>query len=91
MSQDGDQSEPSDVSQLLENQRSEIVRQDCSATLRALDALAELSYGGRRYEDLDDALDGIAHKVLTLTVTELANEGLDASTAVGKPNRKAGR
>jgi DNA-binding HxlR family transcriptional regulator len=32
-----------------------------------LAVLAELRDGGRRYQELDDALDGVSHKVLTRT------------------------
>lgn len=32
-----------------------------------LAVLAELGDGGRRYQDVDEALDGISHKVLTDT------------------------
>jgi DNA-binding HxlR family transcriptional regulator len=32
-----------------------------------LAVLAELRVGGRRYQDLDEALDGVSHKVLTDT------------------------
>lgn len=38
--------------------------------------LAELAAGGRRYQDLHDALDGISHKVLTEAV--LAEAGITA-------------
>jgi len=35
---------------------------------RTFNVLAELSEGGRRYQDLHDALGGISHKVLTCTL-----------------------
>ena len=34
----------------------------------SLAVLAELQDGGRRYQELDEALDGISHKVLTDTL-----------------------
>ena len=42
-------------------------------TLAVLDQLAE---GGRRYQDLDDALDGISHKVLTEMLRRAERDGL---------------
>lgn len=39
----------------------------------------------------DRRLRALVAELESLTVTELANEGLDASTAVGKPKRKAGK
>ena len=41
-----------------------------------LTVLAELAFGGRRYQDLHDALDGIAHKVLTDTLRRAERDGL---------------
>ena len=38
--------------------------------------LSELSQGGRRYQDLDDALDGVSHKVLTDTLRRAERDGL---------------
>jgi DNA-binding HxlR family transcriptional regulator len=38
--------------------------------------LAELATGGRRYQDLHDALDGISHKVLTDTLRRAERNGL---------------
>jgi DNA-binding HxlR family transcriptional regulator len=38
--------------------------------------LAELHDGGRRYQDLDDALDGVSHKVLTDTLRRAERDGL---------------
>jgi DNA-binding HxlR family transcriptional regulator len=38
--------------------------------------LAELAPGGRRYQDLHDALDGISHKVLTETLRRAERDGL---------------
>jgi DNA-binding HxlR family transcriptional regulator len=42
----------------------------------ALNVLAELSEGGRRYQDLHDALGGISHKVLTCTLRRAERDGL---------------
>jgi DNA-binding HxlR family transcriptional regulator len=41
-----------------------------------LTVLAELAFSGRRYQDLHDALDGIAHKVLTDTLRRAERDGL---------------
>jgi len=41
-----------------------------------LTVLAELAAGGRRYQDLHDALDGISHKVLTDTLRRAERNGL---------------
>jgi DNA-binding HxlR family transcriptional regulator len=41
-----------------------------------LKVLAELSEGGRRYQDLHDALAGISHKVLTDTLRRAERDGL---------------
>ena len=41
-----------------------------------LAVLGELANGGRRYQDLHDALDGIAHKVLTDTLRKAERDGL---------------
>ena len=41
-----------------------------------LDVLTELGHGGRRYQDLDDALDGVSHKVLTDTLRRAERYGL---------------
>jgi DNA-binding HxlR family transcriptional regulator len=38
--------------------------------------LAELVDGGRRYQELDDALDGVSHKVLTDTLRRAERDGL---------------
>lgn len=38
--------------------------------------LAELLDGGRRYQDLHDSLEGIAHKVLTDTLRRAERDGL---------------
>jgi DNA-binding HxlR family transcriptional regulator len=38
--------------------------------------LSELAQGGRRYHDLDAALDGISHKVLTETLRRVEKDGL---------------
>ncbi|MGH9090175.1 MAG: winged helix-turn-helix transcriptional regulator [Acidimicrobiales bacterium] len=38
--------------------------------------LTELTKGGRRYQDLHDALDGISHKVLTETLRRAERDGL---------------
>lgn len=38
--------------------------------------LAELAGGGRRYQDLHDRIDGIAHKVLTDTLRKAESDGL---------------
>lgn len=43
-----------------------------------LAVLGELANGGRRYQDLHDALDGIAHKVLTDTLRRGERDGLIA-------------
>lgn len=40
--------------------------------------LAELQNGGRRYQDLHDALDGISYKVLTETLRRAERDGLVA-------------
>jgi DNA-binding HxlR family transcriptional regulator len=41
-----------------------------------LAVLAELLEGGRRYQELDDALDGVSHKVLTDTLRRAERDGL---------------
>jgi DNA-binding HxlR family transcriptional regulator len=41
-----------------------------------LKLLAELSEGGRRYQDLHDAIGGISHKVLTDTLRRAERDGL---------------
>jgi DNA-binding HxlR family transcriptional regulator len=41
-----------------------------------LTVLAELAAGGRRYQELHDALDGISHKVLTDTLRRAERDGL---------------
>lgn len=41
-----------------------------------LPVLAELQDGGRRYQELDDALDGVSHKVLTDTLRRAERDGL---------------
>lgn len=41
-----------------------------------LAVLAELTEGGRRYQDLHDALDGISYKVLTNTLRRAERDGL---------------
>jgi DNA-binding HxlR family transcriptional regulator len=41
-----------------------------------LAVLTELGDGGRRYQDLDDALDGVSHKVLTDTLRRAERDGL---------------
>lgn len=41
-----------------------------------LAVLAELADGGHRYQDLHNALDGIAHKVLTETLRRAERDGL---------------
>jgi DNA-binding HxlR family transcriptional regulator len=57
---------------------------DASPLLRLLDGrwtllvLAELTEGGRRYQDLHEALDGIAYKVLTETLRRAERDGLIA-------------
>jgi DNA-binding HxlR family transcriptional regulator len=38
--------------------------------------LALLTQGGCRYQDLDDALDGVSHKVLTDTLRRAERDGL---------------
>lgn len=40
--------------------------------------ISELSGGGRRYEELHDALDGISYKVLTETLRRAERDGLIA-------------
>jgi DNA-binding HxlR family transcriptional regulator len=40
--------------------------------------LAGLAAGGRRYQDLHDALDGISHKVLTDTLRRAERDGLSS-------------
>jgi DNA-binding HxlR family transcriptional regulator len=41
-----------------------------------LAVLSELTQGGRRYQDLDDTLDGVSHKVLTDTLRRAERDGL---------------
>jgi DNA-binding HxlR family transcriptional regulator len=41
-----------------------------------LKVLAELSGGGRRYQELHDALEGVSHKVLTDTLRRAERDGL---------------
>ena len=41
-----------------------------------LAVLSELANGGRRYQDLHSALDGISHKVLTDTLRRAERDGL---------------
>jgi DNA-binding HxlR family transcriptional regulator len=41
-----------------------------------LPVLAELADGGRRYQELDEALDGVSHKVLTDTLRRAERDGL---------------
>jgi DNA-binding HxlR family transcriptional regulator len=41
-----------------------------------LAVLAELQNGGRRYQELDDALNGVSHKVLTDTLRRAERDGL---------------
>jgi DNA-binding HxlR family transcriptional regulator len=41
-----------------------------------LSVLSELSQGGRRYQELDDALEGVSHKVLTDTLRRAERDGL---------------
>lgn len=41
-----------------------------------LAVLAELQAGGRRYQDLDDALDDISHKVLPVALRRAERDGL---------------
>jgi DNA-binding HxlR family transcriptional regulator len=41
-----------------------------------LGVLAELTAGGRRYQDLLKVLDGVSHKVLTDTVRSAERDGL---------------
>jgi DNA-binding HxlR family transcriptional regulator len=41
-----------------------------------LAVIAKLQDGGRRYQELDDALDGVSHKVLTDTLRRLERDGL---------------
>ena len=43
-----------------------------------LAVLAQLADGGRRYQDLDDALEGVSHKVLTDTLRRAERDGLVA-------------
>jgi DNA-binding HxlR family transcriptional regulator len=43
-----------------------------------LPVLSELGQGGRRYQDLYDALDGISYKVLTETLRRAERDGLIA-------------
>ena len=38
--------------------------------------LGQLADGGRRYQELDDALDGVSHKVLTDTLRRAERDGL---------------
>jgi DNA-binding HxlR family transcriptional regulator len=41
-----------------------------------LAVFAELQNGGRRYQELDEALDGVSHKVLTDTLRRAERDGL---------------
>jgi DNA-binding HxlR family transcriptional regulator len=41
-----------------------------------LGVLAELADGGRRYQDIDEALEGVSHKVLTDTLRRAERDGL---------------
>lgn len=41
-----------------------------------LAVLAQLGDAGRRYQDLDEALDGVSHKVLTDTLRRAERDGL---------------
>jgi DNA-binding HxlR family transcriptional regulator len=41
-----------------------------------LAVLAELGGGGRRYQELEEALDGVSHKVLTDTLRRAERDGL---------------
>jgi DNA-binding HxlR family transcriptional regulator len=41
-----------------------------------LAVLAELQNGGRRYQDIDEALDSVSHKVLTDTLRRAERDGL---------------
>jgi DNA-binding HxlR family transcriptional regulator len=41
-----------------------------------LPVLAELAGGGRRYQDLNDKIEGIAHKVLTDTLRKAERDGV---------------
>lgn len=41
-----------------------------------LSAVAELTHGGRRYQDLHDALDGISYKMLAETLRRAERDGL---------------
>jgi DNA-binding HxlR family transcriptional regulator len=43
-----------------------------------LTVFAELRNGGRRYQELDDALSGVSHKVLTDTLRRAERDGLIA-------------
>lgn len=43
-----------------------------------LTVFAELRERGRRYQELDDALDGVSHKVLTDTLRRAERDGLIA-------------
>lgn len=43
-----------------------------------LAVLAHLQAGGRRYQELDDAIDGVTHKVLTDTLRRAERDGLIA-------------
>jgi DNA-binding HxlR family transcriptional regulator len=44
----------------------------------SLAVLEQLANGGRRYQDLDDGLDGVSHKVLTDTLRRAESDGLIA-------------
>ncbi len=46
--------------------------------------LAELERGGRRYQELHDALDGISYKVLTETLRRAERDGLIARHLDGR-------
>lgn len=49
-----------------------------------LGVISELSQGGRRYQDLHDALDGISYKVLTETLRRAERDGLIARHLDGR-------
>jgi DNA-binding HxlR family transcriptional regulator len=41
-----------------------------------LAVIAELAHGGRRYQELDETLEGVSHKVLTDTLRRAERDGL---------------
>jgi DNA-binding HxlR family transcriptional regulator len=72
--QDGNRSLPTETERTLSARSSLLVRLIMGRW--TLKVLAELSAGGRRYQDLHAALGGISHKVLTDTLRRAERDGL---------------